>query len=107
MRELACSGALDEISNAEDGAGIGLAARGAGVVRGEKTQRAVFFVVYQAGRHGPQNGFRLALVKEGVRVEDAMKKLKGVVEQGAEEFVIVEPDAVGEDGSSYGVKGVE
>lgn len=99
MREMACSGALDEISNAEDGTGIELAVKRAGMAASGKTQRAVLFVLYQTERHGPQNGFRLALVKEGVTVEDAREKLKGAVEQGAEEFMIVRPDAVEGDAS--------
>ena len=101
MRELAQSGALDEISNADDGAGIALAIQRAGVVREGKVGRAVLFVIYQTGRYGPQNGFRLALVKEEVRVEVAREMLKGVVGQGAEEFLVVRPEAVEEDGDTH------
>jgi hypothetical protein len=87
--------------------GIELAVKRVGVVREGKTQRAVLFVVYQTRRYGPQNGLRLALVKEGVRVEDAREKLKGFVEHGLEEFVleefvIVKPDELAENGDTAG-----
>ncbi len=87
------SGALDEISNSEDGSGIERRIRATGSQGGQVkdgvTQKSVLFIIYQTGRHGPQNGFRVALVLEGARVADAVEKLKGVVEQGAEEFVVV------------------
>jgi len=102
VRVLACSGALEKISNAEEGMGIELAVKRMGLVREGKTQRTVLFVVYQNGRYGPQNGLRLALVKEGVRVEDARENLKGFVEHGLEEFVIVKPDELAEDGDTAG-----
>jgi len=102
VRVLAWSGALDEISNAEEGMGIELAVKRVGVVREGKIQRAVLFVVYQTRRYGPQNGLRLALVKEGVRVEDARENLKGFVEHGLEEFVIVKPDELAENGDTAG-----
>ena len=47
-------------------------------------------MVHQIGRHGPQNGYRLALVKEGVDWEVAVERLKGEVLQGAAEYVAVE-----------------
>ena len=93
LRTLANSGALDEISNMKDGWGIESRIRQpgstGGLVRDGVTCKAVLFIVYQTGRHGPQNGFRVALVLEGVRVEEARERLKGVVEQGAEEFIVV------------------
>ena len=90
LKELACAGVLDEISNIEDGEAIGRYVRNAGAIGGGKrTQKPVFFVVYQTGRHGPQNGFRFALVKEGVTEESAVQQLKADVPQDAAEFVIV------------------
>lgn len=89
-RELAVAGILDEISNAEDGEAIGRYVTNAGAVGGGKvTKKAVLFVVYQTGRDGPQNGFRVALVKEGVPVESAIQQLKGEVVQNAAEYVVV------------------
>ena len=87
IKEIACSGALDEISNSEQGEAI---ARYVGALeRDGSTNRAVLFVVYQTGREGPQHGFRLALVKEGATKEAAREQLKGEIEQDAAEFVIV------------------
>lgn len=91
LKELACSEALNEISNSEDGIGIDKEIRRAGMVKDGRTRRAVLFVIFQTGRFGPQNGFRLALVQEGVKPEDAMDQLKGTVEQDAAEFVVVRP----------------
>lgn len=91
-RELACSGAFDEISNIEDGAGIERYVRGHGLLgRGGKTQKVLFFVVYQTGQLGPQNGYRLCLVKEGVTPQDAREKLKGHVAQDSADYVVVSP----------------
>ena len=91
FREIACAGALDEISNAEDGKGIELAVRRGGLVRDGKTSKSLLFVVYQTDRHGPQNGFRLALVMEGVSPERAREELKAVVAQDSVEYVVVRP----------------
>lgn len=60
-------------------------------MRDGKTSKALLFVVYQTDRHGPQNGFRLALVMEGVSPEHARKELKAVVAQDAVEYVVVKP----------------
>lgn len=92
---LANSGALDEIPNADDGSAIErrilMAGNQGGLVKNGVTRKSVLFIIYQTGRQGPQNGFRVALVLEGARVEDAREILKSVVEQDAEEFVVVEP----------------
>ena len=94
LKELVFSGALDEISNAEHGESIGRYVANSGKMgAGDQTRRAVLFTVYQTGRHGPQNGFRLALVKEGVTKEIAVERLKGEVVQDAAEYVIVEAQA--------------
>lgn len=91
FKELACSGALDEISNSENGEAIERYIRGKGLVREGKTCRAVLFVIYQTTRFGPQNGFRLALILEGVTPENVREQLKGAVEQDAAEYVVVKP----------------
>ena len=95
LKLLANSGALDEISNAQDGSAIErrilTAGNQGGLVKDGVTRKSVLFIIYQTGRQGPQNGFRVALVLEGARVEDAREKLKSVVEQNAEDFVVVEP----------------
>ena len=95
LKLLANSGALDEISNGEDGYGIErrilTAGSQGGLVKDGVTRKAVLFIVYQTGRHGPQNGFRVALVLEGARVDEARERLKGVVEENAEEFTVIGP----------------
>jgi hypothetical protein len=91
ITELATSGALDEISNAPSA--VREYIRNRGLVREEsKTNRALLFVIYQTGRHGPQNGFRLCLVHEGFVVEgpeaeEVFGKAEDVVGQGVMEFI--------------------
>ena len=91
---LANSGVLDEISNVDDGDAIERrilrAGSTGGLVKDGITRKAVLFVVYETGTHGPQNGFRVALVLEGARVEEARERLKGAVEEGAREFLVVD-----------------
>jgi hypothetical protein len=96
VRELALAGGLDELSNSEDGSGIDGYVHSQGKVRARGagpglsvTRHAVLFIVYQTGRHGPQNGFRLCLVREGVRPADARAALKGDVAQDAMELVVM------------------
>ncbi len=87
---MARSGALDEISNGDNGMGIDRYVRGWGLLGEEgRTRKALCFFVYQTGRHGPQNGFRMCLVNEGVRPEDAREKLMGDIAQDAAEYVVV------------------
>ena len=62
-----------------------------GLVKDGVTQKAVLFIIYQTGRYGPQNGFRVALVLEGARVDEARERLKGVVEENAEDFTVIGP----------------
>ena len=96
LKLLANSGALDEISNLDDGDGIErrIMTPGSqgGLVKDGVLRKSVLFVVYQTGRHGPQNGFRVALVLEGARVQKAVERLRVEVEQDAEEFVTVGPE---------------
>jgi hypothetical protein len=85
--ELATAGALDEISNSPGSVRDYI--RNRGIVRDGKTNRALLFVIYQTGRYGPQNGFRLCLVHEGFAVgEDvAGEKAEAPVAQGVTEFI--------------------
>lgn len=90
-KELACSGLLDEISNIDDGEAIGRYVRNKGAVdEGNMTRKPVLFVVYQSGREGPQNGFRLALIKAGVTLDAVIERLKGEVQQKVAECIVVE-----------------
>ncbi len=96
---LATSGALDEISNADDGSAIErrllMAGSTGGHVKDGATRKAVLFVIYETGRHGPQSGYRLALVLGGAKVEEARKRLKGRVEERVREFVVVGSGVLG------------
>lgn len=93
--ELATSGALDEISNAPDS--IRSYIRNQGLVQNGVTRKSLFFVIYQTGRYGPQNGFRLCLVHEGfgvgqedktfVELEYSLDEAEEPIAQGAMEFV--------------------
>jgi hypothetical protein len=85
--ELATAGALDEISNSPGSVRDYI--RNRGIVRDGKTNRALLFVIYQTGRYGPQNGFRLCLVHEGFAVDEdvAGEKAEAPVAQGVTEFI--------------------
>ena len=95
MEVLANSGALDEISNGDDGSMIEqrtlMAGSQGGLVEDGVTRKSMLFVVYQTRRYGPLNGFHVALVLKGARVAEARERSKGVLEEDAEEFVVVEP----------------
>ena len=91
LKHLANTGALDEISNILDGEDIESKVKMSGLTRDGKAKRAVLFVIYQTECYGPQNGFRLALVEEGVTPHDAREKLKGYVVQDATGFVRITP----------------
>lgn len=48
-------------------------------------------VTNQTTLFGPQNGFRLGLILEGITPEPACEQLKGGVEQDAAEYIVVKP----------------
>jgi len=90
--QLANSGSLDEISNAPDA--VFEYVRHDGLTRGGRTNKALFFAIYETGKHGPQNGFRLCLVHEGFEIDSrdgaaAVAEAARPVEQGATEFVVL------------------
>jgi hypothetical protein len=98
--EIATSGALDEISNAPGS--VRQYIRSQGLIQDGVTHKGLFFAIYQTGRHGPQNGFRLCIVHEGFEVGeedkntrgrgDAVRKAEEPIMQGAIEFVRLGPD---------------
>ncbi|OBT77699.1 hypothetical protein VF21_03744 [Pseudogymnoascus sp. 05NY08] len=71
LTELALSSALDEISNSPGSVRHHISSHG--LVRSGVIRKAMFFVIYQTGRYGPQNGFRLCLVHEGFEIRDENK----------------------------------
>lgn len=99
LRELANASATDEISNHPNAVRhhifyYAMRDRATG-----KTRRSILFAVYQTGRHGPQNGYRLCLVHQGYWIaspekkegapEDEIDRLEGPIPQGHEEMVIL------------------
>ena len=95
--ELATSGCLDEISNAPDA--IRHYIRNQCLVTEGVTNRPKLFAIYETGRYGPQNGFRLCLVHEGFVVGDtettdadakaAIEMAQKPVAQGAKEWIVL------------------
>jgi hypothetical protein len=92
--ELANSGALDEISN--NPGSVRHYISNHGIVQSGVTRKALFFVIYQTGRYGPQNGFRLCLVHEGFEIgkkkeseeqRDSVDDAEVQVGQGAMEII--------------------
>ncbi|KAK8859702.1 hypothetical protein PGQ11_010436 [Apiospora arundinis] len=100
LRELANAGAFDEISNHPGAvrAHIYNACHRNKKTKG-KLMQSMLFAIYQTGRHGPQNGYRLCLVHQGYSLaakekeegtpEDDMDRLEKDIPQGHEEFVII------------------
>ena len=109
LLQLASSGALNEISNVSGAPRDFI--RGQGLVdeATNKTQRALLFAIYQTGTHGPQNGFRLCLVKEGFEVgsvggnlgeevnRQALEAAEAEITHGAMEWIVL--------GAAEGVNG--
>lgn len=101
LLQLANSAALDEISNVQGCPSHYIRNRGLVHSSTGKTQRALLFVVYQTGRHGPQNGFRLCLVNEGFQIghrealstqqvnTQALEVLEGEIVQDAMEYIVL------------------
>ena len=101
LQQIANSGTLDEISNSP------------GAVRhhiywfsnrdkaDNTLWQSMMFFIYQTGRHGPQNGFRLLIVHSGFHiasatkpeddVEDDIDRLEKEIPQGHMEVVFLGP----------------
>lgn len=73
VRELATSGVLDEISNHPGAVRNFIFHHGVCDKKTGKLQKSLFFAIYQTGRHGPQNGYRLCLVHKGFHIASATK----------------------------------
>ncbi|KAK4223550.1 hypothetical protein QBC38DRAFT_372940, partial [Podospora fimiseda] len=66
LREIATADtALDEISNFPGSIRHYIFCRGRPDAVTGRLRRGLLFFIYQTGRHGPQNGFRLCLVHRG------------------------------------------
>lgn len=99
LQQIANEGPLDEISNAPGAVRLHIHRhphrnRSTGVL-----ETPMLFFVYQTGRHGPQNGFRLCTVRQGFRIDSATKaegatednidKIEKEIPQGHVEVVIL------------------
>ncbi|KAK5656891.1 hypothetical protein OQA88_4442 [Cercophora sp. LCS_1] len=73
LEEIANGGALDEISNAEGVVRRYIFNHGLRDKTTGKLGKALIFFVYQTGRYGPQNGFRLVFVHRGFFIASASK----------------------------------
>ena len=92
LEELANSGALDQISNFPGSVRRYIKGTAAGAPRGDKlTWKSIFFVIYQTGRYGPQNGFRLCPVHEDFDTESDMGEAENEIEQDVREFIVLGP----------------
>ena len=84
---LATSGALDEIANSPGSIKHHIIRTGLLDDNG-KVWRPHFFVIYQTGRFGPQNGFKLCLVHNEFEPEKYdFRSLELEIEQGTTEFI--------------------
>ncbi|KAK1635254.1 hypothetical protein BDP81DRAFT_472783 [Colletotrichum phormii] len=99
VREMANSGAIDEISNSPNAVRHHIYWNSMRDNKTSKTQKSVLFAIYQTGQHGPQNGYRLCLVHQGYNIvsakksdgasDDEIDSLEKDIPQGHEEMVIL------------------
>ena len=92
LEELATSGAIDQIANSPGSIRRYIQGR---AVQGKDastlTWKSIFFVIYQTGRYGPQNGYRLCLVHEGFDIESDLTEAEKKIEQSTQEFIVIGP----------------
>ncbi|KAK8001227.1 hypothetical protein PG991_013449 [Apiospora marii] len=118
LRELANSSAVDEISNCPNGVRHHIFSHAMRNKETGQTQRSILFAIYQTGRHGPQNGYRLCLLHQGYYIaspekqegepEDEIDRLERPIPQGHEEMVILgNPIWLGEEEETIKANGNE
>lgn len=86
LQQIARDGPLDEISNAPGAVRLHISRhphrdRATGVL-----ETPMLFLIFQTGRYGPQNGFRLCTVRRGFRIGSATKAAGAAVEDGIDEL---------------------
>jgi hypothetical protein len=99
FQQVANAGVLDEISNIQGAVRHHIYWRGKRNDHDNRLQSSMLFFVYQTGRHGPQNGFRLCLVCRGFCItsaensegdpEDEIDRLEKDIPQGHTELVVL------------------
>lgn len=94
--EIATDGAFDEIPNHPDSVRSYIYNSRYRDKETSKLWRGLLFVVYQRGRYGPQNGFRLVFVHDGYFIAGKSRELRGGDggdrEQEEDEIALVERD---------------
>ncbi|OTA54798.1 hypothetical protein K449DRAFT_439160 [Hypoxylon sp. EC38] len=115
LQQFAIAGGLDEISNFPGSVRHHIGRSSHHLKGTNTTHNAFYFWIYQTGRHGPQNGFRLCLVNRGYHVgpdeqshpdkEDDIDLLEKPIPQGHIELAILGepppiPDGLEDDASS-------
>ncbi|KAG7004492.1 hypothetical protein G7Y79_00025g057780 [Physcia stellaris] len=100
LQQLANSGTLPEISKASGAVRHHIYWHGSRNPSNNRLRKSMLFLVYQTTRHGPQNGFRLVLVREGFRItlgeegvdeEDEVERLEREIPMGCVEVVVLGP----------------
>jgi hypothetical protein len=99
LHQLALGSPLDEISNHPDAVRHHIFYHSDRNKKTNKLERSMLFFVYQTGRFGPQNGFRLCLVHQGFHIasatkgegnlEDDIDRLEKDIPQGHMEVVVL------------------
>ncbi|KAK0729663.1 hypothetical protein B0H67DRAFT_638255 [Lasiosphaeris hirsuta] len=99
LDEIANGGALNEISNSPGAVRRFIFHNGLRDEATGKLGRPLIFSIYQTGRYGPQNGFRLVFVHQGFLItgatksqgdaEDVIDSVESVIPQGHMEVVIL------------------
>ncbi|KAK4166709.1 hypothetical protein QBC43DRAFT_313175 [Cladorrhinum sp. PSN259] len=103
LQTLANHSPLDEISNSKNSVRHHIYFHSQRNKITSKLENSMLFWVYQTGRHGPQNGFRLVLVHRGFFIrsatkegkeEDEIDQLEREISQGHMEVVILGEEPV-------------
>lgn len=107
IREMVNAGLCGEISNSKDSVRHHIYHFTDRDPETNKTWKSHMFLIYQTGRHGPQNGYRLCLVHEGFYItspekaegapEDEIDKAERPIPQGHEEMIILGEPPVYDD----------
>lgn len=110
LQQIASTGVLDEISNYPGAVRHHIYHSGNHRRDDIASRRSLLFFVYQTGRDGPQNGFRLCIVHNDYRLaspdkgeghaEDDVDRLEAAIPQGHVEAVVLGRAVVGENEAS-------
>jgi hypothetical protein len=101
LHQIAVAGSLDEISNFPGAVRHHIFQHGNRDKAANTLRQSMLFFIYQTGRHGPQNGFRLCLIHRGFHIasgakvegeaKDDIDRLEKNIPNGHMEVVVVGP----------------